>query len=74
MTALPSALTPGGAFATPHEGCRFTVPAFGRGFQRIHDLRRRFGRLTIQGTTHDNAPDGFGHVQPGTTQGRIQKA
>lgn len=73
MPALPTALPPGGAFATPHEGRRFTVPALGRGFQGIDDLLRRFGRLPSQGSTHDNALDGFGHVQPGTTQGRIQR-
>ena len=66
MTALATALSAGGAFAAPNERCRFVVPTLGRGFQGVDDLLRRFGRLTIQGTAHDDALDGFGHVEPGT--------
>lgn len=58
MPTFPTTLATSGAFATPHEGRRFAVPAFGRGFQGISDLLRRFGRLTIQSAAHDNALDG----------------
>ena len=73
MTALAAALSAGGPFAAPNERGRFAVPAFGRGFQGVDDLLRRFRRLAIQSTAHDNALDGFGHVEPGAAQGRVER-
>ena len=57
----------------PDEGGCSRIPAARHGFQPLDELFGAGGVLAGQGTTHQNPLDGFGHIQPASTQGRVQR-
>jgi hypothetical protein len=50
------------------------VPALDRRFQVVNDLLGGRRMLAIQGAVLDDPLNGFGHIQPGTAQRRIEQA
>src|SRR5579872_1073887 len=61
------------AFAVPHERSGVSIPARGGVLEPGNELGRSLRVLSIQGSPADNALDGLGHVQPRSTQWRVQR-
>jgi hypothetical protein len=60
------------ALACPDKRRRVSILAASRGFEPLNNLSRCFGVLSIQDPSFQDTLDGFGHIEPRTTQRGIQ--
>ena len=73
MTALATALTTSCTSAAPFKGRGFTVPSTCGRFEGIDNLLCRLWVLTVERPADQDALNGLGHVEPGTTQWRVER-
>ena len=60
-------------FATPYKRGRMAIPATGSRFQPFNNLFWTRRALAGQCPTNDNALDGFRHVEPAPSNGRVKR-
>src|SRR4051812_1939649 len=71
--SLAAALAPELALAAPLEGGGVGVPAARRRFEPVDDVVRGGRCLPVECATDEDALDRLGHVEPGATQGGVQR-